>query len=41
MFGQSYGGLFGGAAKKYKWPTYCNVDTMHTMYWNDMRKRNK
>jgi len=41
MFGKSYGGLFAGAAKKYKWPTYCNVDTMHTMYWNDMRKRNK
>lgn len=41
MFGQSYGGLFAGAAKKYKGPAHCNVDTMHTMYWNDMRKRNK
>jgi hypothetical protein len=41
MFGQSYGGLFAGAAKEYKGPAHCNVDTMHTMYWNDMRKRNK
>jgi len=41
MFGKSYGGLFAGAAKEYKGPAHCNVDTMHTMYWNDMRKRNK
>lgn len=41
MFGNTYGSLFAGAAKKYEGPAHCNVDTMHTMYWNDMRKRNK
>ena len=41
MFGNTYGSLFAGAAKKYEGPAHCNVDTMHTMYCNDMRKRNK